>query len=440
MGFEGAKAARFPLGRQSSLAPTEGSSHTTQDGGAEAIADEDLQSKLQLLYLANQGDVAGIEQLVQQGVDVNFADLDNRTALHVAACDGNVEVVSLLLRKGAKVNAKDRWGSTPLADALHYQNEDVCKLLSEHGAKIDDIHEFSMRVSNPLNIPEYEVSLAELDFSDNIKVTKKGYQVATWRGIKVFVKCIKERIVCTEKDLMAFRSELALLQKLRHPNIVQFLGAVTQSTPVMIIFEYLPQGDLFAYLEKKGSLKTLKAIEFALDIARGLNYLHEHKPDAIIHRDLKPKNILRDESGHLKVADFGLSKALKFAAIQEDNVFPLKGSSCRYLAPEVFNRKSYGREVDVFAFGLILQQMIEGSPPFSKMENKDVAAAYAEKNIRPPFRASPRHYPGDLKKLIEECWDNDPCMRPPFTQIIERLERIQYKCSRNIFWKMATLC
>lgn len=86
----------------------------------------------------------------------------------------------------------------------------------------------------------------------------------------------------------AFIDELALLQKIRHPNVVQFLGAVTQSTPMMIVTEYLPKGDLRAYLKQKGALKPTLAVKFALDIARGMNYLHENRPEAIIHRDLEP--------------------------------------------------------------------------------------------------------------------------------------------------------
>ncbi|XP_042410304.1 integrin-linked protein kinase 1-like [Zingiber officinale] len=116
----------------------------------------------------------------------------------------------------------------------------------------------------------------------------------------------------------AFIDELALLQKIRHPNVVQFLGAVTQSSPMMIVTEYLPKGDLRAYLNKKRPSQRM-AIKFALDIARGMNYLHEHKPEAIIHRDLEPSNILQDDSGHLKVADFGISKMLKMTkTVRED--------------------------------------------------------------------------------------------------------------------------
>lgn len=86
-----------------------------------------------------------------------------------------------------------------------------------------------------------------------------------------------------------FKHELTLLEKVRHPNVVQFVGAVTQNMPMMIVIEHHPSGDLGSYLQKKGRLSPSKVLRFALDIARGMNYLHECKPDPIIHCLLMPK-------------------------------------------------------------------------------------------------------------------------------------------------------
>ncbi|KAH9330207.1 hypothetical protein KI387_002315, partial [Taxus chinensis] len=315
----------------SSLAPErdEGQNGVVEEkeaGEKETEMPTDLDSTIQLLYLANKGDVAGIQALLDAGVDVNSADFDSRTALHVAACEGRKDVVSLLLSRGANVDCKDRWGSTPLADARHYKNLDVCKLLEAHGASLPTT---AMLVTNVREVPEYEVNPRELDFTNSVQITKGTYQIALWRGIRVAVKRFREDIFADGEKVRAFRDELALLQRVRHPNVVQFLGAVTQSSPMMIITEYLPKGDLDAYLKKKGALKPLKALKLALDIARGMNYLHENKPAPIIHRDLKPPNILRDDSGKLKVADFGISKLLKLPTetVKEDGSFKLKGTT-----------------------------------------------------------------------------------------------------------------
>ncbi|XXG90336.1 hypothetical protein AAC387_Pa12g2123 [Persea americana] len=430
--MEAKPAGRFTLGRQSSLAPEkeEGS-----DGDAgELEMPEVIEPTIRLMYLANEGDLEGIEELLESGTNVNFTDIDGRTALHVAACQGHADVVELLLRSGAEVDPKDRWGSTPLVDAIYYKNHDVIKLLEKHGAKPLMA---PMRVQNARDVPEYEIDPKEVDFTNSIEITKGTYRVALWQGTRVAVKQ-PEDFFSDEDKVRAFMDELALLQKVRHPNVVQFLGAVTQSNPMMIVTEYLPKGDLRAYLRRKGALKPALAVKLALDIARGMNYLHEHTPEAIIHRDLEPSNILRDDTGHLKVADFGVSKVLKVAkTVKEDRPVTCQ-DSCRYVAPEVYLNEEYDTKVDVFSFSLILQEMIEGLPPFSTKQENEVPKAYAA-NVRPPFTAPLKLYSYGIKELIEECWHGNPTKRPTFRQIIDQLSSIRKQLAQRRQWKVKPL-
>lgn len=417
--------------RQSSLAPEREAElpvhHEGDDGGGEEIAPE-----VRLMYLASERDLEGIKELLDSGIDVNYRDIDDRTALHVAACQGFVDVVGLLIERGADVDTKDRWGSTPLADAIHYKNHDVIKYLEKHGAKPLMA---PMHVKHAREVPEYEIDAQELDFSKSVEITKGTFCIASWRGIQVAVKRLGDEVITDDDKVNAFRDELALLQKIRHPNVVQFLGAVTQSSPMMIVTEYLPKGDLRAYLKSRGALKPTKAVRFALDIARGMNYLHENKPAPIIHRDLEPSNILRDDSGHLKVADFGVSRLL---TIKEDKPLTCLDTSCRYVAPEVFRNGEYGTKVDVFSFALILQELIEGYSPFYTKQENEVPKAYAARQ-RPPFKAPAKHYAHGLKELIEECWDEKPSKRPTFRQIITRLESIHNSFAHKKHWKIRTL-
>ncbi|TYJ30592.1 hypothetical protein E1A91_A06G140800v1 [Gossypium mustelinum] len=384
------------------------------------------------MYLANEGDLDGIRELLDSGINVNFRDIDDRTALHIAACQGQTDVVSLLLQRGADVESTDRWGSTPLADAVYYKNHDVIKLLEKHGAKP---FMAPMHVNHAREVPEYEIDPKELDFTNSVNITKGTFCIALWRGTQVAVKRVGDEVFTDEDKVRAFRDELALFQKIRHPNVVQFLGAVTQSSPMMIVTEYLPKGDLRAFLKRKGALKPITALRFALDIARGMNYLHENKPAPIIHRDLEPSNILRDDSGHLKVADFGVSKLL---TVKEDKPLTCLDTSCRYIAPEVFKNDDYDTKVDVFSFALILQEMIEGYPPFSAKQDNEVPKVYAARE-RPPFKAPAKHYAHGLKELIEECWNEKPAKRPTFRQIITRLESIHNSFSHRKRWKVRPL-
>ncbi|KAG6489961.1 hypothetical protein ZIOFF_051243 [Zingiber officinale] len=436
--------ARFTLGKLSSLAPECDGSEALFTAEAAQIP-EDISSGIRLMFLANEGDLDGIREALGSRANVDFKDIDGRTALHVAASQGYADVVELLILNGADVDTQDRWGSTPLADAIHYKNREVIKLLEKHGAKLKVV---PMHVENAREVPEYEIDPRELDFTNSIEITKGTFRIVTWRGIQVAVKKFNEDMITDEDKLRAFRDELELLQQIRHPNVVQFLGAVTQSSPMMIVTEYLAKGDLCDFLKSKKSLSTSLAVRHALDISRGLNYLHEHKPEPIIHRDLEPSNILIDDTGHLKVADFGVSKLLRAATtVQDSTPLTCLDTAYRYMAPEVFLNQQYDTKVDVFSFSLILQEMIEGGPPFSYKQDTEVLEAYASKE-RPAFRASNKRYAHGLKELIEQCWSHDPKERPAFSEIIDRLCHIHsnighkhskagiFSCCQNLnLWK-----
>lgn len=106
---------RFSFGRQSSLDPIRRSPAQDQP---ELTVPENLDSTMQLLFMACRGDVKGVEDLLNEGIDVNSIDLDGRTALHIAACEGHVDVATLLLSRKANIDARDRWGSTVISSTF----------------------------------------------------------------------------------------------------------------------------------------------------------------------------------------------------------------------------------------------------------------------------------------------------------------------------------
>ncbi|KAJ4723802.1 Integrin-linked protein kinase family [Melia azedarach] len=423
---------RFSFGRQSSLDPIRRS--PVHD---ELTVPENLDSTMQLLFMACRGDAMGVEDLLNDGIDVNSIDLDGRTALHIAACEGHVEVVKLLLKRKANIDARDRWGSTAAADAKYYGNVEIYNILKARGAKVPKSRKTPMTVANPREIPEYELNPLELQVRKADGIAKGTYQVAKWNGTKVSVKILDKDSHSDPECINAFKHELTLVEKVRHPNVVQFVGAVTQNTPMMIVLEYHSKGDLASYLQKKGRLSPSKALRFALDIARGMNYLHECKPDPIIHGDLKPKNILLDSGGHLKVAGFGLMKMSNISPDKAKVVLPgaHMDPSNLYVAPEVYLEEVFDRSVDAYSFGLILYEMIEGVQLFHPKPPEEVVKLMCCERKRPPFKIKARSYPPDLKELIEECWDPEPVIRPTFSEVIVRLDKIVSNCSKQGWWK-----
>lgn len=405
----------------------------TPDGNESRRLPEGLDDTAHLLSFASEGNVKLTKRVLESGVDVNASDYDGRTALHLAASEGRIEVIKLLLSMGANVNPTDRWGSTPLADALHYGFIEASKLLKSTGGKVPaESGHLSTPMLSPARSPgpgdSFEIDVSELDFHNATLVGQGAFgeiRLVNWRGTRVAVKTLHTQLSARPEVEREFRDELMLLKKLRHPNIVQFLGAVTLSQPMMLITEYLSRGDLHEILQRKGPLCAEEAVHYALDIARGMSYLHQHKPESIVHRDLKPINLLRDEAGHLKVADFGLSRLLKTQSSEElQEAFELSGdkSSFLYVAPELLCKKSYDKSVDVYSFAIIVFEMFEGSRAVNEENPKDFEDPSAQ-NTRPNFKATT--YPPGMKELITRCWDQDPRRRPPFLEIVGILEEME---------------
>lgn len=377
----------------------------------------DSEGPYQLLYYSSKGDKAGVIQELEKGVEPNLADYDKRTALHLASCEGCTEIVILLLEKGADINSIDRWGRTPLSDARSFAQEEICKILEAQGG------------TDPVGLdsqtPCYSIDHTEVNMDEATLIGEGAYgevYLVKWRGTEVAAKTIRSSIASNPRVKNTFLKELALWQNLRHPNIVQFLGVLKHSDRLIFLTEYLCNGSLYDILRKKGRLDPQTVVDYALDIARGMNYLHQHKPHAIIHRDLTPRNVLQDEAGHLKVTDFGLSKIA-----QEKDAYGYKMTggtgSYRYMAPEVFRRESYGKSVDVFSFALVVHEMFQGRPSNREEAPEKVADKRAYEDSRPPL--SSFVCPESIKTLLRECWHKNPGSRPTFEVIILQLEEIQ---------------
>ncbi|KAM0999355.1 hypothetical protein FF1_006066 [Malus domestica] len=168
---------------------------------------ENLDSTMNLLFLACRGDVHGVEDVLNQGIDVNSIDLDGRTALHISACEGHVKVVRLLLSRKANIDARDRWGSTAAADAKYYGNTEVYNILKARRAKVPKTRKTSMTVANPREVPEYELNPLELQVRKSDGITKGSYQVAKWNGTKVSVKILDKDCYTDPESINAFKHE-----------------------------------------------------------------------------------------------------------------------------------------------------------------------------------------------------------------------------------------
>ncbi|PHU02444.1 hypothetical protein BC332_27695 [Capsicum chinense] len=403
-GSSGSSATGAGAGESPALIPTEKKKEKSR-----------VSKTSQILWHAHHNDANAVKKLLEEDRTlVQARDYDNRTPLHVAALHGWIDVAKCLIDYGADVNAQDRWRNTPLADAEGAKKSGMIELLTTYGGLSygqNGSHFEPRAVAPPLpNKCDWEIDPTELDFSNSAMIGKGSFGEilkACWRGTPVAVKRILPNLSDDRLVIQDFRHEVNLLVKLRHPNIVQFLGAVTEKKPLMLITEYLRGGDLHQHLKEKGALSSSTAINFAMDIARGMTYLH-NEPNVIIHRDLKPRNVLlvNANADHLKVGDFGLSKLIRVQ--NSHDVYKMTGEtgSYRYMAPEVFKHRKYDKKVDVFSFAMILYEMLEGDPPLSHYEPYE-AAKYVSEGHRPMFRA--KGFTPELKDELcrhSNCWGN----------------------------------
>lgn len=202
------------------------------------------------------------------------------------------------------------------------------------------------------------------------------------------------------------------MRKVRHKNVVQFIGACTKPPNLCILTEFMPGGSVYDFLHKqKGTFKFPSLLKVAIDISKGMNYLHQNN---IIHRDLKAANLLMDENEVVKVADFGVARVKA-----QSGVMTAETGTYRWMAPEVIEHRPYDHKADVFSFGVVLWELLTGKVPYDYLTPLQAAVGVVQKGLRPtiPKNTHPR-----LAELLERCWQQDPTLRPDFTEILVILQ------------------
>ncbi|KAF3676731.1 hypothetical protein CQW23_10133 [Capsicum baccatum] len=230
----------------------------------------------------------------------------------------------------------------------------------------------------------------------------------------------------------AFTQEVSVWHRLDHPNVTKFIGAA-MGTPDLniqtengfigiprnlccVVVEYLPGGTLKSFLIKnhRRKLAFKVVVQLALDLARGLCYLHSEK---IVHRDVKTENMLLDRNRTLKIADFGVAR------VEASNPNDMTGETgtLGYMAPEVLNGNPYNRKCDVYSFGICLWEIYCCDMPYPDLSFSEVTTAVVRQNLRPEV---PRCCPSSLANVMRRCWDASPDKRPEMDEVVSLLETI----------------
>lgn len=265
--------------------------------------------------------------------------------------------------------------------------------------------------------PTFEVAPYAVQFGPQIG--SGGFGVvhkAKFNGHTVAVKKIHGHALSNVASIAEFKSEVAVLCTLKHPNILAFMGACTKPPNLMIITEFMSRGTLFDVLHQSQLRITWPMRrKFALDTCRGMRYLHDSK---LLHRDLKSSNLMLGADFTCKVGDFGLTRTSSgTAAVQMTG----QCGTFQYMAVEVLANKPYSEKADVFSFGILLWEMVARKLPYFGMQPMQVGMAVVQQGLRPTI---PPKTPAPLSKLMQSCWATDPGRRPSFAQLVDVLEKM----------------
>ncbi|KAI5566452.1 hypothetical protein POPTR_013G022700v4 [Populus trichocarpa] len=215
-----------------------------------------------------------------------------------------------------------------------------------------------------------------------------------------------------QAHIRELEEEVKLLQNLSHPNIVRYLGTVREEETLNILLEFVPGGSISSLLGKFGSFPEPVIRAYTKQLLLGLEYLHNN---GIMHRDIKGANILVDNKGCIKLADFGASKqVVELATVS--GAKSMKGTPY-WMAPEVILQTGHGFSADIWSVGCTVIEMATGKPPWSQQYQEVAALFYIGSTKSHP--EIPGHLTPEAKDFLLKCLHKEPNMRPEASQLLQ---------------------
>ncbi|KAL2487000.1 Mitogen-activated protein kinase kinase kinase 3 [Abeliophyllum distichum] len=217
----------------------------------------------------------------------------------------------------------------------------------------------------------------------------------------------------TQDQITELEKEVNLLKNLSHPNIVRYLGTVREEDSLNILLEFVPGGSISSLLGKFGSFPESVIRMYTKQLLLGLEYLHQNN---IMHRDIKGANILVDNKGCIKLADFGASKKVVALATMT-GAKSMKGTPY-WMAPEVIRQTGHSYSADIWSVGCTVIEMATGKPPWSQQYQEEFAALFhvGTTKSHPPI---PEHLSIEAKDFLLKCLQKEPDLRSSASDLLK---------------------
>lgn len=266
-----------------------------------------------------------------------------------------------------------------------------------------------------LPFQEWNIDFSELTVGTRVGIGFFGEVFrGIWNGTDVAIKVFLEQDL-TAENMEDFCNEISILSRLRHPNVILFLGACTRPPRLSMITEYMEIGSLYYLIHLSGQKKKLswrRRIKMLRDICRGLMCIHRMK---IVHRDIKSANCLVNKHWTVKICDFGLSRVMTDTPLRDSS----SAGTPEWMAPELIRNEPFTEKCDIFSFGMIMWELCTLNRPWEGVPPERVVYAVAHEGSRLDIPEGP------LGMLIADCWA-EPHQRPSCEDILSRLQDCEY--------------
>ena len=223
---------------------------------------------------------------------------------------------------------------------------------------------------------------------------------------RLILKFLNANVASDEEMMKRFVHELRYSRKITHKNVIRIYDFLYVSGGYAISMEYFPSHTLATEIANEKPMNPKKAVRYALDICVGMHVAHQQ---GIIHRDLKPANILIDDSGLLKIVDFGVAAAAKSGDTQLTKTGYVIGSP-KYMAPEQILGKKVDERADIYSLGVILYEMLAGTPPYSRGDHMAVMYQHVQGKAAPLNEANPS-IGAELANVVSKAMQVDKAKR-----------------------------
>lgn len=227
----------------------------------------------------------------------------------------------------------------------------------------------------------------------------------------------------------ALLAEARMMNRIKFQYVLRLLGIYQEkkrdTIRLGIVMEYMENGSLSSLLEKVVPVPWALRFRILYEVALGMNYLHGLDPP-LLHLDLKPSNILLDESFHVKLTDFGLSR-WKQASVSSLSVESSVGGTLEYMAPEVLSDVNLKPTLamDIYSYGILMWSVLTGKQPYSEAVCSSLIRFGIPTGQRPDTSyLDVPEIPEQLKVLMGQCWENNPKKRPNFKVCIEKTNEV----------------